>query len=96
MVSDARQRAATIVKVFVSTENTKDPRVARIIDGLGKFPAIEVEHAPCDPRYSTQNSTQAPGPTSLTTSVVPSGPMEQGAWNQPVELQTLDGSPPCG
>ena len=49
MVSDALQRAATIVKVFVSTENTKDPRVARIIDGLRKFPAIEVEHSPLNP-----------------------------------------------
>ena len=53
MVSDALQRAATIVKVFVSTENTKDPRVARIIDGLRKFPAIEVEHSPLNPDLLT-------------------------------------------
>ena len=49
MVSDARQRASTILKVFVSTENTEDPRVTRIIDELRKSPGIEVEYSPLNP-----------------------------------------------
>jgi hypothetical protein len=49
MVSGALQRVSTIVKVFVSTENTRDPRIARIIDQLRKSPAIEVDHSPLNP-----------------------------------------------
>lgn len=49
MVPNALQRVPMIVKVFVSTENTKDPRVERIIDELRKSPGIEVEHSPLNP-----------------------------------------------
>jgi len=38
-----------IVKVFVSSENTRDHRVARIIDELRKAPGIEVDHSPLNP-----------------------------------------------
>jgi hypothetical protein len=49
MVPDESQRVSTIVKVFVSSENTKDPRVARIIDQLRRAPGIEVDHSPLNP-----------------------------------------------